>query len=114
MIGEDQAVQFLRSRRSIRAYKDTPVEKEKIERLIEIGRYGPYGSNTQLVEWLVFNDKAKIKTLAGIAVDWMRHVLNENQQSAPLFPYLPWSLSPGIPDLTQYSGKPSARCSHGP
>ena len=89
MIGEDQAVQFLRSRRSIRAYKDTPVEKEKIERLIEIGRYAPTGSNTQLVEWLVFNDKAKIKTLAGTAVDWMRHVLNENQQSAPLFPYLP-------------------------
>jgi len=89
MINEDQAVQFLRSRRSIRAYKAAPVEKEKIERLIEIARYAPTGSNTQLVEWLAYNDKAKIKMLAGIAVDWMRYVIKEDQQSASFFPYLP-------------------------
>jgi NAD-dependent dihydropyrimidine dehydrogenase PreA subunit len=31
IINEDQAVQFLRSRRSIRFYNDHPVEKEKIQ-----------------------------------------------------------------------------------
>ncbi|MEM3486375.1 MAG: nitroreductase family protein, partial [Candidatus Methanomethyliaceae archaeon] len=53
IINDEQAVQFLRSRRSIRAYKDKPVEEGKIRRLIEITRYAPTGGNGQLVEWLV-------------------------------------------------------------
>jgi ferredoxin len=40
-ITEAQAVQFLRSRRSIRRFKDKPIEKETIQRLIEAGRYAP-------------------------------------------------------------------------
>ena len=74
-INEEQAVQFLRSRRSVRFYKEQPVEKDKIQRLIEIARYAPTGSNSQLVEWLVFTDKAKINKLAELTVDWMRHIL---------------------------------------
>ena len=72
IINEDQAVQFLRSRRSIRMYKDKPLEKEKIQRLIETARYAPTGGNIQLVEWLVFNDKAKVSEIVGMMVDWMR------------------------------------------
>ena len=75
LINEEQAVQFLRSRRSVRFYKEQPVEKDKIQRLIEIARYAPTGSNSQLVEWLVFTDKAKINKLAELTVDWMRHIL---------------------------------------
>jgi nitroreductase/NAD-dependent dihydropyrimidine dehydrogenase PreA subunit len=61
-ISEEQAVQFLRSRRSIRAFfKDRPLEKETIKKLIEIARYAPTGGNSQMVEWTVFTDKAKIK-----------------------------------------------------
>lgn len=84
----EQAAQYLRSRRSIRLYQDKPVEKEKIQRLIEIARYAPTGSNTQLVEWLVFTDRAKIKELAGLAVEWMRKVLAKDPQAAAI-PYLP-------------------------
>jgi nitroreductase/NAD-dependent dihydropyrimidine dehydrogenase PreA subunit len=87
-IGSEQAVQFLRSRRSIRIFRDKPVEKEKIRRLIEIGRYAPTGSNTQRVEWIAFTDKEKIKSLAGLTVDWMRHLLEANPQSVP-FAYAP-------------------------
>ena len=39
MINEDQAVQFLRSRRSIRVYKEKMVEKEKLQRMMDIARY---------------------------------------------------------------------------
>jgi ferredoxin len=59
-ISEEQAFQFLRSRRSIRAYKDKPVEKEKVRRLIEAARYAPTGGNFQMVEWLVLTDKNKL------------------------------------------------------
>lgn len=84
----EQAAQFLRTRRSIRFYQDKPVEKAKIQRLIEIARYAPTGSNTQLVEWLVFTDKEKIKELAGLAVDWMREVLKKDPEAAGA-PYVP-------------------------
>lgn len=87
-ITEGQAVQFLRSRRSIRFFKDKPVEKDKIQRLIEIGRYAPTASNSQLVEWMVFTDPAKIKEMAQLTVDWMRSVIKDNPQS-PQASYLP-------------------------
>jgi nitroreductase/ferredoxin len=85
LISDEQAVQFLRSRRSIRIYQDKPVEKEKIQRLIEIARYAPSGGNSQMVEWMVITDKAKINELAGKTIDWMRHVLKEDPGNAPYF-----------------------------
>ena len=67
MIDEAKAVQFLRSRRSIRLFKDKPVEKEKIQGLIEIARYAPTAGNSQLVEWLVFSDRNTVKEFAKLA-----------------------------------------------
>ena len=88
-ISEEQAVQFLRSRRSIRAFiKDRPVEKETIKKLIEIARYAPTGGNSQMVEWTVFTDKAKMKDLSRLTVDCMRSVLQKDPQPA-YAPYLP-------------------------
>ncbi len=87
-INEAQVVQFLRSRRSIRLFKDKPVEKEKIKRLIEIARYAPTASNAQLVEWLVFNDTDTIKAFAKMAADWARDMLEKNPQAAKS-PYIP-------------------------
>jgi nitroreductase/ferredoxin len=89
IINERQAVQFLRSRRSIRAFfKDRPVEKETIKKLIEIARYAPTGSNAQTVEWTVFTDKDKIKELSRLTVGWMRSVLEKDPRPA-YAPYLP-------------------------
>jgi nitroreductase/NAD-dependent dihydropyrimidine dehydrogenase PreA subunit len=86
VLGEEQAVQFLRSRRSIRTFKDKPVEREKIQRLIEIARYAPTGSNSQLVEWVVYTDKEKVKKLGELTVSWMRQELEEHPDNPP-FPY---------------------------
>ena len=70
----EQAIQFLRSRRSVRFFKDKPVEKETLERLIEMARYAPTGSNSQLVQYTVFTDKEKIHELAGLTVDCMKYM----------------------------------------
>ncbi len=86
-INENQAVQFLRSRRSIRFFKNQPVEREKLQRLIEIARYAPSGGNLQLVEWVVFTDPDTIKGIAERTVEWMRKVLEKDPQSVP--PYFP-------------------------
>ena len=87
-ITEAQAVQFLRSRRSIRFFNDQRIEKEKIRRLIEIGRYAPTASNTQLVEWLVLTDKEEIRDIARQTVDWMRLVM-EKKPHSPGIAYMP-------------------------
>jgi len=73
-----QAVQFLRSRRSVRFFKDRPVSPETVRQLIEIARYAPTASNMQLIEYIVFTDKEEIRKLAGMAVDWMKHVQKKN------------------------------------
>jgi nitroreductase/NAD-dependent dihydropyrimidine dehydrogenase PreA subunit len=86
-ISEEQAVQFLRSRRSIRFFKKQPVEKEKLQRLIEIARYAPTGGNLQLVEWMVFTDADRIKEIARLTVECMRTLIAEAPQSLP--PYVP-------------------------
>ncbi len=76
-INEGQAVQFLRSRRSIRHFLDRPVEREKIRRLIEAARYAPTAGNGQLVEWLVLSDKSRIKEIAGLTIEWLRQVVKD-------------------------------------
>jgi nitroreductase/NAD-dependent dihydropyrimidine dehydrogenase PreA subunit len=87
-INEEQAVQFLRSRRSVRHYLDKPVEKQKIQRLIEIARYGPTGGNSQMVEWLVLTDKSRINEIAGLTADWLRQIV-KIPQVIEASPYLP-------------------------
>jgi nitroreductase/NAD-dependent dihydropyrimidine dehydrogenase PreA subunit len=87
VIDQHQAAQFLRSRRSIRFFKDEPPDRATIQRLIEIARYAPTAGNTQRVEWLVLTDRRKIKGMAGTAADWMRALLEKAPQSAP--PYMP-------------------------
>jgi len=81
VIGHEQAVQFLRTRRSIRVYKDKPVEKDKIQHLIEIARYAPTGSNTQLIEWLVFTDQGKLKEIVRLTVDYMRSRIKKDPET---------------------------------
>lgn len=87
-ITEDQALQFLRSRRSIRHFLDRPVEKEKIVRLIQGARYAPTAGNSQLVEWLVLSDRTRIREIAAMTVDWIRDVVKDPQVLATS-PYLP-------------------------
>ena len=66
------AERFLRGRRSIRRYKKDPVPRETLRRLIELARYAPSGHNTQPVRWVVVEEPAKVKELAGLTIDWMR------------------------------------------
>lgn len=73
----DQAEYFLRSRRSIRTYKKTPVERETLMKLIEIASHAPSGHNLQPVRWHVIEDKTELHRLTGLVVDWMRTVIAE-------------------------------------
>ncbi len=59
-------LQLLKTRRSIRKYKATPVEQEKIERCLEAARYAPSASNRQPWEFLIVTRKEIREKLAVI------------------------------------------------
>lgn len=81
----EQAEYFLRSRRSIRTFKEKEIEREKLVRLIDIARYAPTGSNSQQVKWLIVNSREKVHALAGIVIDMVRYLLKEGDPTAKAY-----------------------------
>jgi len=71
----EPAVQFLRSRRSIRVYRDRQVERETLQRLIETARYAPTASNSQTLHWTVISGREKLAKLSALTIEWMRGVI---------------------------------------
>lgn len=57
----------IQKRRSIRRWDPKPVEKEKIEKVLEAGRRAPSWGNTQPWRFIVVQDKAKIEEIAKAA-----------------------------------------------
>ena len=74
---QDQVEHFLKSRRSVRVYREGPVERQKLARLIDIARYAPSGKNLQPVHWLVVENADEIKHLTGLVADWLRLTITE-------------------------------------
>ncbi len=68
-----QVEHLLRYRRSVRAYQDKPVERELLEKLLDIARYAPSGHNSQPVHWLVIYEKNEVKRILEKLIAWGRH-----------------------------------------
>ena len=56
-IDPDQLLRFIKFRRSVRRFKDKLVEKEKLEQIIEAGRFTQTSTNNQDVSYIVITDK---------------------------------------------------------
>ena len=54
----------IKMRRSIRHYKDMPVEEEKLDRVLEAGRLAPSAGNLQEWKFVVVRDKITMGKLA--------------------------------------------------
>ena len=61
------ALTLIKTRHSTRKFSDKPVEKEKLEQVIEAGRFAPSGGNNQTTHFIVIRDKAVLSELARIA-----------------------------------------------
>lgn len=53
----DRFLEAVKSRRSIRNYKNIPVEKEKMAKVLEAGRFTPTGGNMQNVRYIFVQDQ---------------------------------------------------------
>lgn len=56
-IEAENLMNFMKFRRSVRLFKDMPVEEEKIEKIIEAGRYTQTGTNSEDVSYVVVQEK---------------------------------------------------------
>jgi nitroreductase len=77
---------FLKTRRSIRQYKQEPVSRETITAILDIVRYAASAGNGQPVEWLVFHDPREVHEVARLSIDWMRTLAGSDH---PMSPYIP-------------------------
>lgn len=82
----EQAEHFLKSRRSVRVYKEEPVPRETLAKLIDTARYAPSGHNLQPVEWLVVANPEEVRRLSAVVVDWMRSAIEEGSPLAETLP----------------------------
>jgi len=78
----EQADQFLRGRRSIRAFKDKTVPRTIMEKLLEIACSAPSAKNQQPWHWIVVQEPAEVRRLAGMVIDWMRTVIQNDPEAA--------------------------------
>ena len=61
-------LRFLRNRRSLRLYQDRPVEKGKLQMLLEAGRFAPTGGNRQACEYVLVSGRKKLDEVRSIAI----------------------------------------------
>lgn len=57
----------INTRRSTRKFKSYPIEQEKLETIIEAGRYAPSGGNSQTCHFIVVRNKEVLAKLAELA-----------------------------------------------
>ncbi len=56
----EELLSFIKSRRSIRQYKDRPVEKELLTQIIEAGRYTATAANRQELSFVVVEKEMEL------------------------------------------------------
>ena len=78
----EQAEQFLCGRRSIRVFKEKRVPRTILEKLLEIACCAPSAKNQQPWHWVVVQEPAEVRRLAGMVIDWMRTVIQNNPEAA--------------------------------
>jgi ferredoxin len=78
----DHAKQFLRTRRSIRVFKNKAVNRETLEQLIETARYAPTASNAQNLHWTVIEGRDQLEPLSQQTINWMERVIEAQPDSS--------------------------------
>jgi len=68
MIEPEILLEFIKTRRSIRSFLDTPIAEDAIEMILEAARWTPSASNRQPWEFIVIKDRELLKNIANNAM----------------------------------------------
>ncbi len=77
--------ELINKRESVRGYLDKPVEKEKIEKIIECARLSPSACNAQPWKFVVVNDKDILEKVAKKLYDPLVSGINKFALTSPVF-----------------------------
>jgi nitroreductase/NAD-dependent dihydropyrimidine dehydrogenase PreA subunit len=82
-LDHEQLLNAIMFRRSIRKFEQRPVENEKIQKIIEAGRYTPTAKNRQNVEYIVVQNNDNIEMLEEKSTKILRRVvpIDENDKN---------------------------------
>jgi nitroreductase/NAD-dependent dihydropyrimidine dehydrogenase PreA subunit len=78
----EQVEQVLRARRSIRVYRDAPVSRTDIQRIIDTANMAPSGVNQHPIRWTVLSGREKLRALSQHVIDWMHLAIEKEPQTA--------------------------------
>jgi nitroreductase/NAD-dependent dihydropyrimidine dehydrogenase PreA subunit len=85
VVSTDSIYQFLRSRRSCRAYTKKVPTREVLERLVDAARFAPTGHNYQDVSFTVITDAVMIKKLSGLVAEFFGGLAQMMEQNPGAF-----------------------------
>lgn len=78
---QEEGENLIRSCRSIRKYKDTPITHEEFEKIFYTVRQAPSAVNAQPVRWIVTEDAQKTKEVANLILCWLREEIFKDPTS---------------------------------
>jgi len=65
----NEIIKAIKERRSVREYEDKPIEKEKINQILEAGMWGPSAKNEQKWHFTVITNKEVIKKVSEMRLE---------------------------------------------
>ena len=81
MPSASEALNFLKTRRSIRRFKSEPLPQDVFDRIFEAVKNAPTASNRQPVRWIVSSDPEKTVKITNLILCWMREEIFKDPTS---------------------------------
>lgn len=78
----EQVEELIFARRSVRVFKETPLPRDVLLRLLDATRFAPTAKNAQPLRWIVLESRPQTKRLAELVVNWMRRLPQEDANMA--------------------------------
>ena len=85
---EEEVMKCIKSRRSIRNYREEALSKEIIEKIIEAGRYAPSAENRQPWRFIVITSREAIKKLSDETKKQIEWILKKRRKLRKRYPEL--------------------------
>jgi nitroreductase len=71
-VNDQQLMETITQRRSVRKYKNQPFPMEELIKLVEAARWAPSAGNSQPWEFLLINDEDMVSGLKAVSPGWLK------------------------------------------
>lgn len=78
----EQAVQFLKTRRSIRTFRSNAVPTETLQAILDTLRFAPSAKNAAPVYWVMMENKEKVRQVVELCIEWMTEIREKKPEAA--------------------------------